>query len=208
MDKFTIIRSVDASHSNHEPDQVFQTGSLEAAPASTPMAGSTRPSVRSSPRCAAAIIPACRRMSLSCVRVRTWLLPASSGRQYDPFLAGQATRLPIYDLVGNDTGSMTQADLFSLPLGITHERIHERRRLLQAFDQMRSDLDHTGMMDAMDRYGQQAVNMLIGGRAQAAFDIEREPRPSATATAGISGVSKRSSPAGWSRRARPSSPST
>lgn len=32
LDKFTIIRSVDARHSNHEPNMVFQTGNLEAAP--------------------------------------------------------------------------------------------------------------------------------------------------------------------------------
>src|ERR1043165_1680905 len=32
LDKFTIIRSVDARESNHEPNQVFQTGNLEAEP--------------------------------------------------------------------------------------------------------------------------------------------------------------------------------
>ena len=32
LDKFTLIRSVDARESNHEPNQVFQTGNLEAEP--------------------------------------------------------------------------------------------------------------------------------------------------------------------------------
>src|SRR5436190_12585199 len=32
LDKFTIIRSMDATHSNHEPNMVFQTGNLEAEP--------------------------------------------------------------------------------------------------------------------------------------------------------------------------------
>jgi hypothetical protein len=32
LDKFTIIRSVDAQHSNHEPNKVFQTGNLRADP--------------------------------------------------------------------------------------------------------------------------------------------------------------------------------
>src|SRR3954471_9261197 len=36
MDRFTLIRSVDARHSNHEPDQIFQTGSTEAAPRVNP----------------------------------------------------------------------------------------------------------------------------------------------------------------------------
>jgi hypothetical protein len=32
LDKFTLIRSVDATHSNHEPNRVFQTGNTEASP--------------------------------------------------------------------------------------------------------------------------------------------------------------------------------
>src|SRR5437763_15434228 len=32
LDRFTLIRSVDATHSNHEPNTVFQTGNTEAAP--------------------------------------------------------------------------------------------------------------------------------------------------------------------------------
>src|SRR5262249_37237614 len=30
LDRFTIIRSVDATHSNHEPNKVFKTGNLAA----------------------------------------------------------------------------------------------------------------------------------------------------------------------------------
>ncbi|HVW35758.1 MAG TPA: DUF1501 domain-containing protein, partial [Pirellulales bacterium] len=36
LDKFTLIRSVDASFSNHEPNMVFQTGNLAAAPRVNP----------------------------------------------------------------------------------------------------------------------------------------------------------------------------
>src|SRR3954452_158815 len=36
MDRFTLVRSVDATHSNHEPNQVFQTGNREAAPRVNP----------------------------------------------------------------------------------------------------------------------------------------------------------------------------
>ena len=38
LDKFTIIRSVDCRHSNHEPNKVFQTGNLEAEPRINPSA--------------------------------------------------------------------------------------------------------------------------------------------------------------------------
>src|SRR5438445_3240180 len=37
LDKFTLIRSVDARHSNHEPNMVFQTGNLAAAPRVNPL---------------------------------------------------------------------------------------------------------------------------------------------------------------------------
>ena len=34
------------------------------------------------------------------------------GRQYDPFIANRAARLPIYTNVGEDTGRTTEADFF------------------------------------------------------------------------------------------------
>src|SRR5207253_5957315 len=33
----------------------------------------------------------------------------------------------------------------------------------------------TGSMEAMDRYGQQAVELIVGRRAREAFDLSREP---------------------------------
>ena len=36
LERFTLIRSVDATHSNHEPNMVFQTGNTEAAPRVNP----------------------------------------------------------------------------------------------------------------------------------------------------------------------------
>src|SRR4051794_28074693 len=38
LDKFTLIRSVDARFSNHEPNTVFQTANLEAEPRTNPLA--------------------------------------------------------------------------------------------------------------------------------------------------------------------------
>ena len=38
LDRCTIIRSVDARHSNHEPNKVFQTGHLDAEPRLDPSA--------------------------------------------------------------------------------------------------------------------------------------------------------------------------
>jgi hypothetical protein len=175
LDRFTIIRSMDATHSNHEPNMVFQTGNLEAAPRINRL-GHLYPAIGSivakhrGPNHPSMPAYAAFMRSRSHIAFAGYL-----GRQYDPFIANQASALPVYDLVGNDTGNVSNPTLFRTPDGIDFERIHERRALMQSFDRLRSDLDTSGSMAAMDRYGQQAVEMIAGRRAQSAFDISREP---------------------------------
>jgi hypothetical protein len=59
--------------------------------------------------------------------------------------------------------------------GINVERIDDRRGLLAGFDRLRRDLDHSGQMDAMDRFNRQAWEMLTSPAARDAFDLDREP---------------------------------
>ncbi|HET6879080.1 MAG TPA: DUF1501 domain-containing protein [Pirellulales bacterium] len=178
LDRFTIIRSVDARHSNHEPNAVFQTGNSAAAPRVNPE-GDKYPAIGSivSKFCGGAnptVPPYVVFMkSRSHIPFAGYL-----GKRYDPFVAEQAARLPVYDLVGGDTGRETGADLFQLPAGLTHERLHDRRTLLEDFDRLRRDLDRDGSMEALESYRRQAIEMVIGRRAQEAFDISREPQPS------------------------------
>ncbi len=49
-----------------------------------------------------------------------------------------------------------------------------RQQLLTAFDGLRRDLDNSGAVDAMDKYQQQALNMILGSRTRAAFDLDKE----------------------------------
>ncbi len=175
LDRFTLIRSVDARHSNHEPNMVFQTGNSEAAPRINPR-GRLYPAIGSVVAKMHGPNHAGMPPYIAFMKSRSHLaFGGYLGKQYDPFIADQATRLPIYTNVGVDTGRMTDADLFRLPLGLSEERIRERRTLLRDFDQLRNDLDASGVMEAMDRYGQQAVELIVGRRAQAAFDLSREP---------------------------------
>jgi hypothetical protein len=97
------------------------------------------------------------------------------GRRYDPFIANAATRLPIYTNVGEDTGRTSGADFFKLPAGLTEERLSDRRALLADLDRLRRAIDGSEAIEAMDRYGHEAVEMLLGRRAQAAFDVSAEP---------------------------------
>ncbi len=175
FDKFTVIRSVDAQFSNHEPNKVFQTGNLRAETRTNPEAVHY-PAIGSvvakhhGPNDPAMPAYVAFTKGRSHIAFSGYL-----GRQYDPFLGADASRLPVVDLVGNDTGVMSQANLFNLPTGLTHATIHERRRLMERFDSLRSQFDHSGNMDAMDRYHQQAIDLLVGQKARDAFDLSREP---------------------------------
>jgi len=177
LDKFTLIRSVDARFSNHEPNKVMQTANLDAEPRLSqkaehyPAIGSIVARLHG-PNHPAMPAYAAFMKSRSHLAFAGYL-----GKQYDPFIADQATRLPIYTDVGVDTGAVTKADLFHLPHGISQRQIYERRSLVKAFDQLRNEVDTSGSMDAMDRYGQQAIDMILGRRAQEALDISREPAP-------------------------------
>jgi hypothetical protein len=175
LDKFTLIRSVDARSSNHEPNMVFQTGNLEAQPRVNRL-GRMYPAIGS-------VIAKHHGANYPGIPPYVVFMKSRShiafagylGKKYDPFDANQAVKLPIYTKVGVDTGRISNADLFRLPRGLSQQRIHERRALLKDFDRLRSDLDTSGAMEAMDRYGQQAVEMVVGSRAQEAFDLEHEP---------------------------------
>ena len=175
LDKFTLIRSVDARHSNHEPNKVFQTANLEAEPRVNPKA-EMYPSIGS-------IIAKLHGSNSPGIPPYVAFMTSRShigfagylGKEFDPFIAQQAARLPVYSNVGVNTGQMGGGSLFNLPLGISSARLGDRRALLQQFDRLRADLDARGSMQALDVYAQQAVEMVLGKKAQVAFDISQEP---------------------------------
>ncbi len=175
LDKFTIIRSVDARFSNHEPNTVFQTANLDAEPRTNPGA-ENYPAIGS----IVAKMHGANRPGMppyvAFMKSRSHLAFAGHlGKRYDPFIADQAVKLPIYTNVGVDTGRVSGADFFSLPAGLTPERLDDRRGLLQRLDSLRRDLDGSRAADGLDQFGQQALELLVGRRARDAFDVDREP---------------------------------
>lgn len=66
---------------------------------------------------------------------------------------------------------------FTPPEGVSLEQLGDRRQLLQSFDQLRRDVDASGQMDALDRFGQQAWTILTSSAARDAFDLDKEPAP-------------------------------
>ena len=49
--------------------------------------------------------------------------------------------------------------------GITLERLSDRKKLLQSFDQLRRDVDNSGLIEGMDAYNQQAFGMLTSANS-------------------------------------------
>ncbi|MBX9579578.1 MAG: DUF1501 domain-containing protein [Gemmataceae bacterium] len=52
--------------------------------------------------------------------------------------------------------------------------VADRAPLLRQLDTVRRDLDRSGVMDTMDRFQQQAADIVLGAAAREAFDIDRE----------------------------------
>lgn len=176
LDRFTVIRSVDPRNSNHEPNTVMQTANPLAEPR-------TNPEARSYPAIASLVAklrganhPAVPPY-VAFMRSRSHLAFAVFlGKQYDPFLANEAARLPVYDLVGKDTGKLSGGKMFELPTDVSAERMGDRQSLLKNFDRLRADIDTSGTMAGLDKYERQAVEMLTGGRVRDALDYDREPK--------------------------------
>jgi hypothetical protein len=174
LDRFTLIRSVDARHSNHEPNKVFQTANQEAEPRLNP-SGEMYPAIGS-------VVAKHRGANqtglppyVAFQTSRTHIAYSGYlGQRYDPFIANRAARLPIYTDVGADTGRTTPSDFFRLPQGLTHERLLDRRSLLSGLDSLRRHIERSRAVEAMDRCEQDAVEMLVGDRSRAAFDLSQE----------------------------------
>lgn len=58
--------------------------------------------------------------------------------------------------------------------GLTIDRLGDRRELIARFDRMRRDADQSGMVEAMDRFDQNAFDLVTGSGAREAFNIQSE----------------------------------
>jgi hypothetical protein len=175
LDHFTLIRSLDARGSNHEPNTVFQTGNRLAEPR-------TNPAARQYPAIAAL---AARHRGANHPEMPPYVAFRRSdshlafagylGRQHDPLLANDAARLPLYDDLGNDTGARSSGRLLAPPPGVSSARVLRRHSLRRTVDALRRHVDQSPDMAALDAVEQRAVELVLGGRAREAFDLDAEP---------------------------------
>lgn len=59
--------------------------------------------------------------------------------------------------------------------GLTLQRMDDRRNLLAQFDRFQRAIDRSGAMDAMDSFGQQAMQILSSGKLSKALTLDGEP---------------------------------
>lgn len=160
LDQFTLIRSVDCRESNHEPDHVMQTGFRAATPRINPQ-GHLYPAI-------ASVVAKVRGPNHAGMPPNVVLnLKGRSHIAWGGWLGGQ------YDPFRGDNVK----GLFELPSGLTLDRLHDRRSLVQQLDALDASIDASGHMEAMDRFGQQAFDLVAGVQAREAFDVSREPAP-------------------------------
>jgi hypothetical protein len=85
------------------------------------------------------------------------------GVQYNPFDAG-----------GDPNAATYQVPDLQPAAGVDAETLADRRALLKFFSGHRRRFETGGLMEGMDKFDQQAFEMITGKEARAAFDLRRE----------------------------------
>ncbi len=158
MEKFTLIRSVDASASNHTP-VTFQAGNPKSRRTNDGKDGGGYPSMGS----VAAKFRGANRpgvppfVALADSMISDVYGAGHLGNEYEP-LEG-----------------MKVQGRFGMPKGVDLSRLQDRDRLRQEFDRLRRDVDTSREIAMQDRYVQEAYGMVLGGAAERAFDLSQEP---------------------------------
>ena len=85
------------------------------------------------------------------------------GKAFNPFEVG-----------ANPNGKDFLVPNLSLPGDLTLNSVHSRRILLAKFDTIRRDIDKRGVMEGLDTFKAQALDMVTGDGIRDAFDISQE----------------------------------
>ncbi len=66
------------------------------------------------------------------------------------------------------------AGKFARPRGITIDRLGDRGELRRGLDRLRREIDVGDNMERVDRFSEQALDLVVSGKVERAFDLERE----------------------------------
>lgn len=158
MDKFAIIRSMDAGASNHTPI-TFQAANPKAQRTEIGRQGGGYPSMGS----VAAKFRGPNRPGMPPFVALANSLAADVygagdlGQQFEPL------------------DGMRVDGKFSMPKGVEIPRLQDRDLLRRELDLFRRQVDSSVSFQQQDRYTQEAYELVLGGAAQKAFNLNEEP---------------------------------
>lgn len=158
MEKFAILRSVDAAASNHTPI-TFQAANPKARRVNIGRQGGGYPSMGS----VAAKYHGANRtgmppfVALADSMVSDIYGAGDLGQDYEPL------------------DGMNVNGRFSMPEGIEVPRLQDRDRLRRELDRLRQQSGTNEGFQQQDRYTHEAFDLVLSGAAQRAFDINQEP---------------------------------
>ncbi len=94
------------------------------------------------------------------------------GGAYNPFDVDRESKY-----LGAFGGARVRSPKWLSNLAATKEAVENtagKTSLLKQFDTLRRDIDQSGIMSTMDKYQQQAIELVMGSEARVAFDIDKE----------------------------------
>ncbi len=161
MDKLCIVRSMQHREASHIALHMVETGyflknSVNALKGEMPCVGSIISRCRAG---GASDIP----KYVSLPTAQAYSGPQFVGAQYAAFNVDADPSRPEFNL-----SNLAPAK------GLTADRLAQRHGLLSSLRSARSFPDPQHVAESIDHFSQQAVDLLLGARAQAAFDLSRE----------------------------------
>jgi hypothetical protein len=160
MDKVALVRSVTHGNAGHLPASHWMMTGYEP-----PQSTTTN------------VYPSCGSLVARTRGARLRGLPAYVSIPRRQLLGGSAYLGASYNPFTTESDPVDKnfaVRNLNVPRGLDTARVHERRELLENFDRWRADLDRRGDVAGADRFTREALEIISGTQARAAFDIERE----------------------------------
>jgi hypothetical protein len=193
-DRFAFIRSLVGSVGQHDAFQCqagFGRKDLEPI-GGRPAMGSVVSKLTGT---SADVVPSFVDLMQGRPLVRNSARPGFLGPAYKAFRPdlSQLFERPLEEGMKRELAALGSNHTISLNLNsqLDADRVDDRASLLSELDRIRREVDASGMMDAMDRFTQQAAGILLSGRFAKAMDLQQEdPRSIARYTAPASGLER------------------
>jgi hypothetical protein len=167
-DKVSIVRSLNHTIPSHGPATTFMTTGNKPTPAlQYPSMGSLCAKLLTTEKGVPPYV------TFNDIRGGTAGASGFLGASYNPFM-----------VEGNGGGGKNGQQAFNgrvrgitLPQGFSLEELEKREKLLQGFDKGLSDLDKsTDLVDGLDTFHRQALEILRSDKTKKAFDLAKEPQ--------------------------------